>query len=307
MIGLIYWLHRRELLPSPKIKKGDFWSHEFLLFIVLYSLCVYTTVVATNEQEATSEGKVYWWVVFLVGNLFGYVYNQLQEIFFKNDGIFKNPTSIIDERRPPQVTNANKLATNNVTNFLLIQVIIQCITGYIFTFVNYIPGVALAPDAHIGCQYSHTLKNSFTGMGLLWNLLFSGGYFIAYIASIGTNVVSTGLTMLMGPLSTTIIIVVSYNINVLTPDKDIINVYFFYPMILSGMLMTLFYSAWYNGTRVGQLTDVRQYFEKFVPQDAMAILDIKYDDPITEAEPLMTTGLNSYDSMSINTYQDDLK
>src|SRR3989338_5165104 len=272
MIALIYFLHRKEWLPPPKIKKQSFISHEFVLFVLTYSMCVYTTIVATNEQEATADGKVYWWGVFLVGILFGYVYNQIQEIFFKGHGMFKLDQNLIHAEGPEAahscyVTDAEKLTTNNVTNF--------------------IPGVSLSPDETMACQYADTLEYSFTGMGLLWNLLFSSGYFIAYIASIGTNVVSTGLTMLMGPLSTTVIIVISYNISILTPDKDIINVYFFYPMILCGMLMTLFYSAWYNGTRVNQLTNIRVYFEKFVPDDVLSILDIDYGDS-SDKIPLQT-------------------
>ena len=302
MIVLIYVLHRFEYLPKPKIRKPDFYSHEFVFFLLTYALCVYSTIVSTNSDVASS-GQIYWWIVFLVGNVFGYVYNQFQEIFFKSDNVFKtaDPFTPIDDEDSHLISNLNKLDTNNVTNFLFIQVTIQCITGYVFTFVNLIPAVAMNPDQTLACQYAHTLERSFTGMGLLWNLLFSGGYFIAYIASIGTNVVSTGLTMLMGPLSTTVIIVISYNLAVLTPDKSIIDVYFFFPMILSGMLMTMFYSAWYNGTRVGQLTNIKQYFEKFVPEDAMAILDIQYDDLMTPAsQPLIDpnqNSINSYDSM----------
>ncbi|MBX9642374.1 MAG: hypothetical protein K2X97_22455, partial [Mycobacteriaceae bacterium] len=96
-ILIIWWLHRRRFLPEPKIYLSDFWSLEFVLFAIMYVLCTYCVVVATNEQAALG-GQVYWWLIFTLGILFAYLANQSQEIFFKNevfDGSFNSLTNYI--------------------------------------------------------------------------------------------------------------------------------------------------------------------------------------------------------------------
>lgn len=244
MIALIYFLHRKEWLPPPKIKKQSFISHEFVLFVLTYSMCVYTTIVATNEQEATADGKVYWWGVFLVGILFGYVYNQIQEIFFK--------TETFDG------------SINSLVNFLFVTNFAQFLCALLGTWVDFIPGVTLAASGDIACGYVETASHSFTGMGLLWNFVFTLANLLAYVASAKTNTVNTGLTMLIGPISTALIIAISYNIPALTPDKSLVDVYFFFPMILSATLMTFFYACWYKGTRLdGRLIYLQDYFVRY--------------------------------------------
>ena len=82
MILVIWLLHKRRILPEPAIKGRDFLTLEFFLFACLYVLCIYCLVSATNKQ-AVIEGQGYWWALFACGSLLGYLFNQLQEIFFK--------------------------------------------------------------------------------------------------------------------------------------------------------------------------------------------------------------------------------
>ena len=244
MIVVIWYMHHKEYLPKPKIKAASFFSLEFSLFFLMYAICVYSTIVATNEKAAELGGQIYWWVIFLFGMFFGYLYNQIQEIFFK--------TETFDG------------SINTLVNFLFVTNFAQFLCALLGTWVDFIPGVTLAASGDIACGYVETASHSFTGMGLLWNFVFTLANLLAYVASAKTNTVNTGLTMLIGPISTALIIAISYNIPALTPDKSLVDVYFFFPMILSATLMTFFYACWYKGTRLdGRLIYLQDYFVRY--------------------------------------------
>ena len=244
MIVIIWYMHHRRYLPEPVIKGSDFLTLEFFLFFVMYAVCVYTTVVATNGKSAVLDGQVYWFVIFLLGMFFGYLYNQIQEVFFK--------------------TEAFDGSVNDMTNFLFATIIIQWIAALLCTWVDFIPGVNMTPAGDVACGYEETLAHSFTGMGIVWNLLWGLGNWLSYVASVKTNTVNTGLTMLINPISTALIIAISYNIPALTPDKALVDVYFFFPMIFSSILMTYFYTCWYKGTRLsGRLITLSDYFVRY--------------------------------------------
>ncbi|MDP2437838.1 MAG: hypothetical protein Q8P67_19015, partial [archaeon] len=115
MIFLIWWMHRRHWLPLPKIAAGDFWTLEFVLFALMYVLCTYCTVVATNEQAALG-GQVYWWIIFSLGIIFSYLSNQLQEIFFK--------------------TEEFDGSINSMTNYLFSTLIAMLVFSLLGTFID---------------------------------------------------------------------------------------------------------------------------------------------------------------------------
>ena len=253
MIGIIYLMHRWRFLPEPAIRGSDFLSLEFALFFVMYAICVYTTIVATNGKSAELSGQVYWWVIFLLGMFFGYLYNQIQEIFFK--------------------TEAFDGSVNALTNFLFATIVVQWAVALLCTGINFIPTVDMTPGSDASCDYATTLAHSFMGMGLLWNLMWGFGNWLSYVASVKTNTVNTGLTMLINPISTAVVIAISYNIPALTPDKSLIDVYFFFPMIFSSILMTFFYTCWYKGTRIpGRLIPMQEYFVRYDQVKKMPII-----------------------------------
>lgn len=107
-------------------------------------------------------------------------------------------------------------------------------------------------------------------MGLLWNVLCAAGNYLSYVASVKTNSVNTGLTMLVSPISTALVIAISYNFPSLTPDKSLVDVYFFFPMILTSILMIFFYAMWYKGTRLTQdrLLSFFDYLSRYESEQA---------------------------------------
>ena len=245
MIAIIWFLHRFRFLPEPIIRGRDFLTLEFGLFASLYVLCIYSLVSATNEQ-AVLGGQVFWWFLFVLGILFGYLSNQFQEIFFKSEDFEES--------------------TNEITNYLFAVTLIPWVFGLLLVWVDFIPGVAMT-HASFSQAYLETLKGSFTGMGFLYNFLYALGNYLSYVASVKTNLVNTGLTMLVNPVATTLVIAISYDIKALTPDKSIIDVYFFFPMIMSSILMTFFYTQWYKGTRSpGSLLSIVDYLDRYEPE-----------------------------------------
>ncbi|MDP2437839.1 MAG: hypothetical protein Q8P67_19020 [archaeon] len=116
----------------------------------------------------------------------------------------------------------------------------------------------------IRCGYIDTLTYSFTGMGVLYNLLWCLGNYLSYVASVKTNTVNTGLTMLVTPVSTAIVLAISYPIPALTPNKAVVDVFFFFPMIITSVVMTFFYTIWYKGTRApGRLTPLSGFMKRY--------------------------------------------
>ena len=146
--------------------------------------------------------------------------------------------------------------------------VIQWLFGLFFIWVDFIPGVRTT-DGSFECELLQTLQGSFTGMGLLWNLLYALGSCLSYVAAVQTNLLNTGLTMLINPLSSTLVVAISYDIPALTPDQAVVDVYFFFPMILSGLLMTFFYAQWYKGTRItGSLIHIKDFLQRYDRQES---------------------------------------
>lgn len=242
-IFVIWWLHRRQWLPAPKIKKSDFLTLEFLLFALMYVLCTYCTVVATNQHAALG-GQVYWWIIFTVGIVLSYLGNQVQEIFFKSEPFDGSP--------------------NTTTNFLFCNSIAMLVSSLLLTPIDFIPGVNLTASEDIHCGYIDTLHYSFTGYGFLYNFLWVFGNFLSYVACVKTNTVNSGLTMLVNPVSTAIVLAISYPIKALTPDQGIIDVFFFFPTILTSIIMIFFYTIWYKGTRFpGRLIHLKGLMDRY--------------------------------------------
>lgn len=122
----------------------------------------------------------------------------------------------------------------------------------------------LTLSADIRCGYEQTLKGSFMGFGLLYNFLWCGANYLSYVASVKTNLVNSGLTMLVNPVSTALVLAISYPIQALTPNKGLVDVFFFFPMIITSLLMIFFYTIWYKGTRIsGRLISLTGFLDRY--------------------------------------------
>jgi hypothetical protein len=122
--------------------------------------------------------------------------------------------------------------------------------GWGMIFVDLIPGFGDAAEHGLGCSLSSTFKYSFESSALLWNFMFNFGYYITYITACYVNKFDALIGCVGSVISAALVIAVSYPIEELTPDKDVVNIALVpLTLILSCTAMVL-YTRWSKDTGI---------------------------------------------------------
>eukprot|EP00056_Hartaetosiga_gracilis_P021056 m.22542 g.22542 ORF g.22542 m.22542 type:complete len:421 (-) comp8861_c0_seq1:90-1352(-) len=225
------------LLGWGKGKLKHYNTPSFAMVIILYLSAAYTIVYPIAKQDAHVGDNVYWWVIFFVGACFGQFYNVQQEKFFK-------------------VHHTQHRHVGDFCEYLFWQTLYMTCWGFALIWMDIIPNFGSSVNGQtLQCSLYDTMRFSFHPPALLYFGLFSIGYYLAYIVACFVNTSDALVGTVASVLVTSVVIIVSYPIKELTPDKKVVSIGLVPLTIILSSASMYMYMKWSKQTRIYEIVE----------------------------------------------------